>query len=216
MSDIISGLGVAMSEVLIGHPFNTAKVLLQNKKKWWGLNWKSYYRGVRYPLVSSSFFNMTVFPIKERSYKYTNSYFLSGALSGMIVTPGMFFIDTFTIKRQTNQQVSISMFKKAKGLESTLLREIFAMSLYFGTYHWMRDDLNYNSLISGGTAGLINWTLTYPLDVVRSRQIAQNISIKDAIKMGNFTGGYFIAASRSIIVNAISFTVFENLKKKFD
>lgn len=106
MSDIISAFGVGISETIIGHPFNTAKVLVQNNKKWYGLPLKQYYRGVRYPLMSGTFFNMMVFPIKERTYQYTNSYFLSGILAGIIVTPQIYFIDTFTIKRQTNQPVS--------------------------------------------------------------------------------------------------------------
>ena len=216
MSDIISAFGVGISETIIGHPFNTAKVLVQNNKKWYGLPLKQYYRGVKYPLMSGTFFNMMVFPIKERTYQYTNSYFLSGILAGIIVTPQIYFIDTFTIKRQTNQPVSLSMFKGAKGFQMTMTREMLALSLYFGTYHWMRDDLKYNSLIAGGAAGLSNWTASYPLDVIRSRQIAQRITIKEAIKMGNFWKGFPIAASRSVIVNAMSFTVFENLKKYID
>jgi len=216
MSDIISAFGVGISETIIGHPFNTAKVLIQNNKKWYGLPLKQYYRGVRYPLMSGTFFNMMVFPLKERTYQYTNSYFLSGILAGIIVTPQIYFIDTFTIKRQTNQPVSLSMFKGAKGFQMTMTREMLALSLYFGTYHWMRDDLKYNSLIAGGAAGLSNWTASYPLDVIRSRQIAQRITIKEAIKMGNFWKGFPIAASRSVIVNAMSFTVFENLKKYID
>jgi len=216
MIDIISAFGVGISETLIGHPLNTAKILIQNKKKWYGLPLRHYYRGIRYPLASGTFFNMMVFPIKERTYKYTNNYFLSGVLAGIIVTPQIYFIDTFTIKKQTNQSVSMSMFKGSKGFQMTMAREMFALSLYFGTYHWMRDDLQYNSLIAGGTAGLTNWTASYPLDVIRSRQIAQRITIKEAIKMGNFWKGYPIAASRSVIVNAISFTVFERLKNYFD
>ena len=216
MSDIISAFGVGISETIIGHPFNTAKVLIQNNKKWYGLPLKQYYRGVRYPLMSGTFFNMMVFPIKERTYQYTNSYFLSGVIAGLIVSPPMFFVDTFTIKRQTNQSVSLSMFKGAKGFQMTMSREMLALSLYFGTYHWMRDDLKYNSLIAGGAAGLSNWTASYPLDVIRSRQIAQRITIKEAIKMGNFWKGFPIAATRSIVVNSISFTVFERLKNYID
>lgn len=216
MSDIISAFGVGISETIIGHPFNTAKVLIQNNKKWYGLPWKQYYRGVRYPLMSGTFFNMMVFPIKERTYQYTNSYFLSGILAGIIVSPQIYFIDTFTIKRQTNQPVSLLMFKGVKGFQMTMSREMVALSLYFGTYHWMRNDLKYNSLIAGGAAGLTNWTASYPLDVIRSRQIAQRITIKEAIKMGNFWKGFPIAATRSVVVNSISFTVFENLKKYID
>ena len=148
MVDIMAAFGVGVSEVLIGHPFNTAKVLIQNKKKWRGLPFRHYYRGVKYPFVSSTFFNMTAFPIKERTYKYTNNYFLSGILSGIAVAPPMFFVDTFTINRQTNQPVNLAMFKGTKGLGMTISREMLALSLYFGTYHWMRAEKKYNSLIS--------------------------------------------------------------------
>ena len=99
MSDIISAFAVGISETLIGHPFNTAKVLIQNKKPWLGLPLKHYYRGVKYPLMSGTFFNMLVFPIKERSYQYTNSYFLSGILAGIIVTPWYVFYRYFYNKK---------------------------------------------------------------------------------------------------------------------
>ena len=60
----------------------------------------------------------------------------------------MYFIDTFTIRRQTNQGVSLSMFKGSRGFGMTLGREVVALSTYFGTYHKMRE--NNGSLVSGG------------------------------------------------------------------
>ena len=68
MSDFLSAFAVGINEVLIGHPLNTAKVLIQNKQKWLGLPFKHYYRGVKYPLLSSTFFNMITFPMIERLY----------------------------------------------------------------------------------------------------------------------------------------------------
>ena len=41
MSDIISAFAVGISETLIGHPFNTAKVLIQNKKPLVGVTIKT-------------------------------------------------------------------------------------------------------------------------------------------------------------------------------
>ena len=37
MKDIIAGAAVGFSQVGVGHPFDTAKVLIQNKQKWLGL-----------------------------------------------------------------------------------------------------------------------------------------------------------------------------------
>ena len=60
--DILAGFCVGWSEVLVGYPFLTAKVLTQNGLPWWGHSLRRYYQGVRYPLVSSIGFNIVVFP----------------------------------------------------------------------------------------------------------------------------------------------------------
>ena len=66
-----------------------------------------------------------------------------------------------------------------------------------------------NPLISGGIAGLCNWTATYPLDVIRNREIAQNINFREAMKMGGLWKGYSFCALRAVKVNAIGFFVYE-------
>ena len=86
------------------------------------------------------------------------------------------------------------------------------MSAYFGSYDYLKKH-EYHSLFSGGIAGLANWTLTYPINVVKSRQMAQNISIKQAIKIGNLWKGYTICATRAVLVNATNFYVYESLMK---
>jgi len=45
MSDFFAGWCVGIAEVIIGHPFDTAKVLLQNNRPWWGLTLSKYYKG---------------------------------------------------------------------------------------------------------------------------------------------------------------------------
>ena len=200
---------VGLSETLVGYPFLTAKVLRQNGYKWWGHPLRRYYRGVKYPLVSSLGFNMVVFPAKERLYPYTGSYFVSGALAGVLVSPQMYFIDTYTIRRQTNQFVSLSMFRGSRGFGMTLGREVLALSTYFGTYHKMRES--YGTLVSGGAAGLANWTVSFPVDTLRTRQMAQRCSVPKALRMGGLWRGFPIAAVRAVIVNAVGFTVYETV-----
>ena len=208
--DILGGFCVGWSETLVGYPFLTAKVLTQNGYKWWGHPLRRYYQGVRYPLMSSVGFNMLVFPLKDRLYPYTNSYALSGALAGIAVAPQMYFIDTFTIRRQTDQSVSLKMFKGSRGFGMTVGRETVALSTYFGVYHRMRE--NYGSLVSGGVAGLANWTFSFPLDTMRTRQMAQRCSVAEAWRMGRIWKGFPIAACRAVVVNAVSFSVYETIK----
>jgi len=212
MKDIIPPLAMGLTDVSLGHPFDTAKVLIQNKKKWLGLPLKNYYRGWRFPLCCSCIFNCTVFPMYERTIKYTNNFWLSGFLSGIVVSPIVFALDTFKIKKQINKPISLSLLKPMHGLWSTTARETLAMTVYFGTYNSLKKE-GYNPMISGGAAGLVNWSATYPLDVIHSRQIAQHISIKQAIKQGNLWRGFPICATRAVIVNAATFSVYEKVKK---
>ncbi len=46
--------------------------------------------------------------------------------------------------------------------------------------------------------------------------MAQNISIKDAIKIGNIWKGYPICATRAVIVNSINFWTYETVKGLLD
>ena len=98
-----------------------------------------------------------------------------------------------------------------KGGYSTFARESIASSVYFGSYFTFRD-YGLHPLISGGLAGLCNWTTTYPIDVIKSRQMAENISISKAIKMGKLWRGYSVCAARAVIVNAIDFWIYETVK----
>ena len=86
---------------------------------------------------------------------------------------------------------------------------------YFGGYFYCKHELKLSPLISGGIAGLLNWTFTYPIDVIRTRQMANNISIKKAINQGNLWKGYSACAMRAIIVNSASFYVYEKSKNLF-
>ena len=55
------------------------------------------------------------------------------------------------------------------------------------------------------------WTITYPIDVIMSRQIAQNISITTALQQKNLWKGYKVCIQRAVIVNAINFKIYDTL-----
>ena len=44
--DFIPGICAGISQTIVGHPIDTIKVLIQNKKQWIGLPIKDYYRGL--------------------------------------------------------------------------------------------------------------------------------------------------------------------------
>ena len=101
--DFLGGIAVGINQVLIGHPFDTTKVLIQNKISWKNLKLKDYYRGWRYPIMSSVLCNTFIFPIQERTYKYTNNNWTSGFLGGLFQGPIVYLFDLGKIKKQTHK-----------------------------------------------------------------------------------------------------------------
>jgi hypothetical protein len=208
MNDIITGIAMGLSQIIVGHPFDTVKVLIQNNQKWYGLPIKEYYRGWKFPLIFSSMFYCTTFPLVQKINRHTNNYWISGLLSGSILFPIGYIYNIGKIKQQTMGNLSISSFYNRYGKGSTFLKESISMSFYFGTYNEMKQ-MNFHPLVSGGMAGLTSWTFTYPLDVIRTRQIAQNIKLMDALKQKKLWKGYGICAVRAILLNGINFWVYE-------
>lgn len=213
MNDYIIGAISGIGQVIVGHPFDTIKVRRQNFANNSSLKLSHYFRGIGYPVVASSIVNSIVFGTYYNSKQYTNNNFLSGMLSGICCSPVVYSFDIFKTKRQMGKNVKFSDFYTSKGFSTCLLREIFAFGIYFSTYDYMRETLHYNSLISGGVAGVLNWTFTYPLDVIRNRQIIYNCSFKNAIYMGDMWKGYNICIVRALLVNSFGFYIFDECKK---
>tara|TARA_B000000475_G_C15970755_1_gene436960 strand:- start:490 stop:1206 length:717 start_codon:yes stop_codon:yes gene_type:complete len=227
MKDIIASTCVGIGQLAVGHPFDTAKILIQNKKPWYGLPIKTYYRGWRFPLFYCSLFNITCFTAHERTYKHTNNHFLSGAIGGIAVSPMTYVLDSFKIKYQVVQgsqkpqsflpistnpiiRQTINQIKTCNGLFMTACRETLAMGVYFYTFHTLKEKTN-NTLLSGALTGVASWTCTYPIDVIMSRQIAQNINMREAIKQKNLWKGYNVCILRAMIVNAVNFKIYETV-----
>lgn len=216
MKDFIAGIFAGCSQVIFGHPLDTIKILIQNNYKYNSLPLKDYYRGYKFPLVSATILNSLTFPIVCRTYPYTKSYFISGYLSGVFITPAVFFFDIGKIKMQTKQNLNLKTFINNKGIYSTYCRESTAMSVYFGTYFNLKKTYGFHPFVAGGIAGLVNWTLTYPIDVIRNRQISQNCSFIKAFEQKKLWKGYSFCAIRSIIVNAAVFTTYEIASSYFE
>ena len=215
MLDCIAGGIVGLVQIIIGHPLDTIKVLIQNKQKWKNLPLKKYYSGCKYPFISSFIFNATVFPVYERTLDYTNSHYLSGVLGGIMISPVMQVFDLAKVKNQTNNEFNFKILLKNKGIYMSYVRETVALAIYFGSYNYFKSK-DYSPFIAGGYAGICNWAFTYPIDVIRSRQLAQNITILEAYKYGNLWKGFAPCMLRAFIVNSSSFYIYEYLKIKWD
>ena len=207
--EFIAGGCVGMSQVIVGHPFDTTKVLVQNKIKP-SFHVKSLYRGWNYPLYSSLLCNSSVFAIKDKTYKYTKNYWLSGTISGVYQGIILYIFDLYKIGKQVKRNICIRDIYKNNGKYVSIGNEAIALSIHFGVYHTLREK-EYNILLSGGIAGITNWGMIYPLDTIKNRQIGKNISFIKAYKLGSLYKGYSICITRAFLVNAINFFVYENV-----
>ena len=216
MNDYIYGGISGLCQTTIGYPFDTCKVLLQNNRNIKDLKFKNLMSGIKYPLTSSIF----VCSINFGSYNYMKNHLnlnipLSGALSGLIVSPIVFVSDYGKIQRQMNINPIWKNIIYSKGFYSVMLRETTAFMVYFTSFNYARQ-YNIHPFFAGGIAGLANWTITYPIDVIRTRQIMQNCSMYNAFKQGRLWKGYIPCACRAIIVNSVGFYVYDYLKITFD
>ena len=215
MKDFFIGAIIGFTQIFSGHPLDTIKVRIQNNQNWKNMKLSNYYKGSIYPFCGLLMYNMIIFPTYERTIDITNSHLASGFFAGIAVSPCVYITDIGKVKRQLGSPLKIKDFVFTKGKVSNLARESFANMFYFGSYFYCKNNLELAPIISGGIAGLLNWSLTYPIDVIKTRQMAQNISIKKAINQGNLWKGYTPCAMRAIIVNSASFYVYEKSKNLF-
>jgi solute carrier family 25 carnitine/acylcarnitine transporter 20/29 len=190
----------------------------------------------------------------------TNQYFIAGALTGSAVafveSPVDLFksqlqVQIFEEKTNPNQTRRYNgVFDCASkigrnygikgvyhGLTITIMRDIPAVSLYFGSYEWAKKFLrkegesnlaSWKLLTAGSLGGFNYWFATYPLDVIKSAIQSDKLSVTerkysgiiDCVKKLYREGGYrrfFLGLSpcliRSLPANAACFFGYEKTKQ---
>ena len=114
------------------------------------------------------------------------------------------------------------------GFNCTLIRELLAMGLFFTSFVSIKRLMSHDReggwlektkiMLAGGTAGLISWIVTYPIDFVKTKLQSQDLDHKKYRGMLNcfqrvykkyglivFTRGLTTVCLRSIPVNAVAF-----------
>ena len=220
--DLLNGMVSGVFQTFAGHPFDTLKIINQCKIQ----NYSGKkLNGISFNLASSVICNGIIFGSEQKTnklimkHKYSEkwiSLFLPGFISGILVTPFVFFFDLGKNKRQIfNRKLVASDFIQTNGFGMTLLREPIAFSIYFSTYNYLKKERQLSYFWSGGFAGINSWALTYPLDVIRNRQISFDISVKKAISQKRFYSGLPICLIRAFFVNSTGFFFYEKSKSFF-
>ena len=212
--DFLAGALSGISQTFVGHPFDTIKVMQQNNVPYKNIihqmSPKRMYAGFIYPSISNTIVNAVLFASYNKTNTIVNNnHFVSGMISGFVISPIVFTFDIGKTKKQMKQPLKFRDFYTTKGLKTKFIREIFAFGVYFQTYYYLKENYGMNIFIAGALAGLANWTSTYTFDVIGNRQIVHNCNFMDAYRMGNLWKGYPICATRALIVNAVGFYVYE-------
>lgn len=206
-----TGICAGIAQVAIGQPFDTIKVNIQNKKAWRSLMFKDYYRGSIAALPQAITKNAIIIPGYYHAKKYTDNDFIAGAMAGSLVTPTQYIFDLIKIRKQTYQPMKMKYFLTNQGKIAVLNKELIGIGTYFQSLNYCKKK-GYNSSISGGFAGFANSLISYPLDVIKSRQLSQDINMREAIGQGKLYTGIKFSIIRGILVNSGIWTMLDKLK----
>ena len=228
--DFRNGAIIGMTQTLMGYPLDTIKTLKQNNQNIKITKTKEFnngfnkikilrlYQGVSYPLYLSIGFNSGVFGLYsiflKEGMSHQTSGFLAGGIMGIISNPFEYY--------KVNSQVGNTFKYKNiwKGGNYTFWRESIAHSFYFSSYHYFTEYRNLSPFLAGGISGCLSWTVTYPIDTIKTiKQSNNNLNIGDIIKMVKkreikIWNGFFTCQCRAFIVNGVSFVMYDYFKNK--
>ncbi len=211
-NDLLIGCCAGTTQVIVGHPLDTMKVLQQSGNSWRGLMLKDYYRGGLSILPNAVMKNSIIMPVFFKTRERTKNDFISGSMAGLVATPTQYMFDFMKIKKQTYKKYEMKDIIKGRGKLVTMTKESLGFGLYFKTFYYCREEMKLSAPISGGISGLSLWSILYPLDTIKTRQISGDIMIKDALKKGSLFRGFGPCILRSMVANSAIWTVVDTLK----
>lgn len=236
----LAGAGVGSTQVLAGHPFDTAKSHLQRNLQL-PSKFLHYYRGIGLPFAFNSIVNSIFFGVETRWHRYTNNHFISGMVAGTMGSLVVCPVDNYKFKYQLGNSVPVVAatnasnasvecfsikdlpYRPFRGLVATISRESFGIGIYFSVYNafklYYQPPTDTKAIIyaglTGGVAGILSWT-TFPLDTIKTRvQTTPNLSMLAACRAGDLLHGLNIAMYRAFIINGAGFMTYEYLFRKY-
>jgi len=212
----IAGISAGMSSVAAGHPLDTLKANKQSQ-----LSNPRLFSGMIYPFFATGIQNSFNFGVYHIALNNTNNHYLSGAISGAIVSPFVSIFELYKIKAQNKITMPLSLYR---GMKLTCLRETIGYGLYFDTYERIKRYLlisKYSQTVScltaGGIAGVNSWLWTYPIDTIKT-EVQSGKSFYNVLKTYkkapiNLFRGFSYCIMRAFFCNMIGFYFYEETLK---
>lgn len=206
MEGFIAGNISGLAQIIIGHPLDTNKVWLQSKNK---VSYKPshLYRGLKYPLYASCLSNSVIFGVNYNLGHYIKNQWISGFLTGIAMAFVCCPMEVYKIRRQNNL-TRPKLRHLGRGFWATLSRETLSCSIYFGSFNYLEKKFD-NIFLAGGTAGVLCWLPTYPLDTLKTKiQSGEYNSYYGAFRSGGLWNGLGVCCLRGFLVNSIGFWTY--------
>lgn len=205
--ELIHGFIAGIGQSIIAHPMDTYKIWLQmsHKEK---ITIKNLYRGFTYPTLFNSLISGFAFKAYEYGKKSDSKYnsIIGGIYAGVITG----LLSSFVEYKKIKAQLIINTKFNPECLITMQLREVPACIFYYPIYDILKEN-NYNTLISGGIAGITCWTSSYWADVFNTH-VMSGLTIKEVVKklvFRDYFRGILVCVPRAFIINATCYYFYE-------
>ncbi len=149
-------------------------------------------------------------------FMINNSYF-KGAVSGMFGIMLSQPVDAIKTHYQVNssQKFSYNIKNFYRGVSSPLIGVGIEKAMVFGTYNYLKNNLNYSTAVSGAISGFVASTVVTPYERIKILSQTNHKITKDIINPKYLFKGLSATFTREIPGFAIYFSTYEYLKDKF-
>jgi solute carrier family 25 carnitine/acylcarnitine transporter 20/29 len=209
--NLLPGFCQGLTRVTISYPFDVVKT---NMQKHVDVNLYStiknlikqdpfrFYRGATFSYVSVSFERAIQFYCLEKMNKiYKNTYmngFLFSLFASIYNVPVQFITTNIALNNtKTKLYLKYIIENKInlyKGSQLEILRNTINSTIFMGTYYYLRNTFGENTGLSpfyGAFSGLACWTVTLPIDTLRTDYQSSTQNIKALITNRFKNGGLF-------------------------
>jgi hypothetical protein len=196
--DLLPGFLSGLTRVIISYPFDYIKLHIQTSTKIEFKNVKisTLYRGAIIPFLTTPIDRGITFYLynllKDKGYNKFSSSLLVNLASCIYNTP----IQVYNINYIVKDEIIKNNFYK--GFHIEYLKNILGGTIFLYTYEKSKElsiikDSYYIGLYSGIISSIINWSIIYPIDTIKTliqTDFKNHISISNKIKKEGFKSLY--------------------------
>lgn len=146
-----------------------------------------------------------------------NNSYTKGAMSGMFGIILSQPIDAIKTHYQVNQSQKFKYNLKNfyRGVSSPLLGVGLEKAMVFGTYNYLKNNLNYSTPVSGAISGFVASAVVTPYERIKILKQTNHKLSSEIFKPNNMFKGLGATFTREVPGFAIYFSTYDFLKYKF-